>query len=328
MTNNNTIRRVLWVGDNHMTDRQPTMRQDNYGEACLEELKEIFEIARDKQVELVVFLGDVFDKVHVGKEYLNSVLRVFAADFDGKPWPFRKTVVIGNHDIGHNIQFYPQSALCALVSAGVLELNDMLPDFGIACAHFRATLDTEIADGLFTQGPNHPLIWAAHANITTQPIFGNFILFKELNVNPECRLVVAGHVHMPMQQKSGKVHFINPGNVGRSQATKENMGRDVRVLLTQYDLGGTSMDFEYITLTSALPSDQVFKVQEIQHKKDIKKDTQEFMERAKQLSVWTSEDGDRAKEVLQSAKLKGISDEVAKAAADAIREVMDSKGKR
>lgn len=318
---------VMWVGDNHMTDRQPSMRSDDYGESGLAELREIFSVASDREVGLVVFLGDIFDKVHVGKEYLNSVLRAFSADAVGDPWTFRKAVVVGNHDIQHNMQFYPQSALCALVSAGVLEMEEFIPEYGIGFAHFRAGLDAEIADGLFADDPRKPMVWAAHANITTQPIFGDYVLFGDLKTNSECRLVVAGHVHIPMDAQSPSgVRFINPGNVGRPQATQENMGRDVRVLLTEYRLGG-EVRAEYITLKSALSCERVFKVREIQDRKDIKKDTREFMERATRLAVWTSDDGGRVEDLLRSAKLKGIPDTVAKTAADAVREVMESKGK-
>jgi DNA repair exonuclease SbcCD nuclease subunit len=327
--NDSTLRRrILVVGDNHLTDAPPVMRSDNYGEACLAELRETLQIASEKRVELALFLGDIFDKLRVGKEYLDCVLRAFAADEKGRPWPFRKAVVVGNHDIKHNMQLYPQSALCTLVSAGVLELSDHLEEFGIGCAHFHANLDAEIADGLFVNDPRKPLIWAAHANITTQQIFGNFILFKDLQVNPECRLVVAGHVHIPMEQKLGGVQFINPGNVGRKDATKENLGRDVRVLVVDYALDGSDLSFEYVKLESALPSDQVFKVAEIQEKKDIKKDTDEFMKRANQLSIFASDDGDRPKEILQSAKLKGIPQKVAQCAADAVEKVIEEKGKR
>lgn len=320
------MRRILVVGDNHLTDGRAPMRKDNYGEACLEELKEIFQIARDEQAELVLFLGDIFDRLRVGKEYLDNVLRIFATD-DGKPWPFRKAAVIGNHDIKHNMQFFPQSALCTLVSAGVLEIADYLPDFSIGCAHFRASLDAEIAAGLFASSEHKPLIWAAHANITTQPVFGDYVFFEDLELNPECRLVVAGHIHIPMEQSVGGVQFINPGNVGRKDATKENLGRSVRVLCVDYSLDGTSLKTRYITLKSALPSDQVFKIEEIQEKKDLRATTKDFLRSANQLSEWASDDGDRASELLVSAKLKGIAEDIAELAAEEVRAVIEGKQK-
>lgn len=325
----NQVIKTLFVGDNHMTDSIVPMRTDNYGESCLRELKECLTIATECHCDLIVFLGDVFNKLRVGQEYLNSVLRMFAGDYQGNPWPFRKIVIIGNHDIYHNMQFYPESALCALESAGVIEVTDSLPEYGIAFESFSANLDSRIANGLFATDSRRPIIWAAHASVTNKQIFGNYILFEDLRVNPECKLVVTGHIHEPMESKrEDGVIFINPGNVGRYSATKENMGRDVRVLLTEHSLDGNHLNYSYKTLLSALPSSKVFKVREIQERKDTKRETGQFLEQAMQLSTWSGSSQDRVSEIRTAAKIKGIAEKVANCAADAVEEIIESRDRK
>lgn len=39
--------------------------------------------------------------------------------------------------------------------------------------------------------------------------------FRELAKENECDIVIVGHSHTPFHKKEGRVHFINPGSVGR-----------------------------------------------------------------------------------------------------------------
>jgi len=59
MNNLVKLKKVMFVGDIHLSDKQPKNRLDNYCEAIKEKLTECLTLAEERQVDAVVLLGDL-----------------------------------------------------------------------------------------------------------------------------------------------------------------------------------------------------------------------------------------------------------------------------
>jgi len=320
------MKRVLFVGDNHIDNITPTCRSDNYMEACLKELQESLEIAKKYKCDAVVFLGDVFHRIEVGAWCRNLVIKILREDTDGNPWPFRKLVCVGNHDIDHNIQNLKKSALGTLLESKVMEMVDEDISLGIAFGHFRNSLVNEIKSGLLKE-TTMPIV-VVHASVVLAPYHGDYVIFDELPLNAATKFIIAGHIHYPMEssRKDGKM-FVNPGNVGRERATKENMSRVPQVYLLEYNDDCTSYRQKYITLENSAQPDDIFRVEQIQERKKVTIDTKEYIRRVTQISTWGDIE-DKYESLRVSGKIKQIDGEIVELAVDTVKSVNDDKLKK
>jgi DNA repair exonuclease SbcCD nuclease subunit len=240
-------------------------------------LLDCLNIGVEEKVDAIVLLGDLFDVREVSPEARNLTLQTLKCQPSGKAWPFPIYITVGNHDIASS---YPldKSSLGTLISAGVLLKEDYVPELSIAFAHYEPDLDSDILNGKLA---NHPaLIWSCHASIGNQvDRFEEYmILFDDIPVHPNNMLVISGHIHHPMKcfRKDGK-KFVNPGAIGRTAATKDNLNRLLKVYLLEYDLDGNIHNEKYILLPSAKSFEEVFKIEEIQNKKAHKEDVRDFV---------------------------------------------------
>jgi len=320
------LNRVLFVGDNHIDNITPPSRRDNYLEATIDELQESLEIGRQYKCDAVVFLGDVFNRIEVSPWCRNAALRVFMADKDEKPWPFRKLVCVGNHDVDHNIQNLKKSSLGTLLTAKVVEMVDEDESLGLYFGHFRSTLVNEMKEGLL-QDTQMPIV-VVHASVVLSPYHGDYVVFDELPMNKATKFIIAGHIHFPMEsfRKDGKI-FINPGNVGRERATKENMSRVPKVLLLEYNSDCSEYRQKYITLSRSAPPEDIFRVEQIQERKKTEIDTKEYIQRVTQVASWSDAE-DKYDSLRASGKIKQIDVEIVELAIETVKFVNDEKMKK
>lgn len=258
--------KVLFVGDNHICSKTPANRTDNYCEATLNKLNDCIEIGKQKKVDAIVLLGDLFERREEGSEAITGTVKILAQKRD-----FPVYIIVGNHDIASSFPL-EKSSLGIIVEAGLLIKEDYVPELGIAFAHFTPTLDEDIKNGFLTNIPAP--IWACHASLSdVANRFEEFtFLFKDTPLHEKTKVVISGHIHHPMRQqrKDGKL-FINPGAIGRRSANKDNLDRDLSVLLLEYDLEGNIFNEEYLPLPSSRPSSEVFNVAALETEK-LKKD--------------------------------------------------------
>lgn len=320
------MQRKLFIGDNHIDNITPTSRCDNYMDACLDELRESLEIARKYKCECVVFLGDVFHRMEVGAWCRNAVLKILKEDENGEPWPFRKLVCVGNHDIDHNIQNLKKSALGTLLEAGVLEMVDEDESLGIAFGHFRNTLVNEIKGGLLNE-TTMPIV-VVHASVVLAPYYGDYVIFDELPLNKATKFIIAGHIHFPMEssRKDGKF-FINPGNVGRERATKENMSRVPQVLLLEHNADCSKYKHKYVTLERSAQPGDIFRIEQIKERKNATLDTKAYIQRVTQISTWGDIE-DKYESLRVSGKIKQLDGEIVELAVDTVKIINDEKMKK
>lgn len=312
----NKIIKAIFVGDTHGDDNTPDKRKDSYLESCLEEMQECVNIADSRGCDLVVHLGDVFHRIEPGPLIRNGYLKILSKA--KTPW----YTVIGNHDVKHNLAYYPQSSIRTLIEAGVINSGDSIEEFGVYLAHHTAELNDKLRDG-YLLDKDYPII-AAHATITLGPFFGSYVLFDEVKTHKNNKLIVCGHVHDAMESdRSDGVKFINPGSVCREKLNEANKVKVPKILYVEYDLAGKIYKTEYIVLECCKPASEIFKIEETQLIKDNKKDTQQYIKQISTMNLFM-EDTDIYESLKQSAKLKNIDDKVVDLAIQTLTAVNDN----
>ena len=317
--------KVMFVGDIHLMDKQPKNRLDDYSLAIRTKLIECFEIAEERKLDAVVLLGDLFEVCEVGALLRNQTLNILNGGPNGnKPWSFPIYICVGNHDLDSSSNL-EKTALGTLISAGCLVKTDYSPSLGISFAHYHPSLDRDIKAGLLTT--SSAIIWVCHASISNKlDRFGEYtFLFEDTPLHPNTSLVISGHIHHEMKQtRSDGKRFINPGAISRYSASRDNLEKDIEILILDYTLDGEILDEEYIKLKSAKPASEVFKLEEMKAAKDLKKDTLEFKIKVANMRThsWqftTLDDKLAALKVM--AEQSNISEEITNIVIDAVRKV-------
>jgi exonuclease SbcD len=317
--------KVMFVGDIHLMDKQPKNRLDDYSLAIRTNLIECFDIAEERKLDAVVLLGDLFEVCEVGALLRNQTLNILNGGPNGnKAWSFPIYICVGNHDLDSSSNL-EKTALGTLISAGCLVKTDYSPSLGISFAHYHPSLDRDIKAGLLTT--SSAIIWVCHASISNKlDRFGEYtFLFEDTPLHPNTSLVISGHIHHEMKQtRSDGKRFINPGAISRYSASRDNLEKDIEILILDYTLDGEILNEEYIKLKSAKPASEVFKLEEMKAAKDLKKDTLEFKIKVANMRThsWqftTLEDKLAALKVM--AKQSDISEEITNIVIDAVRKV-------
>lgn len=306
-------KRFLIVGDNHMDSKTPQSRLDNYMESSLMELSETLQIAKAAKADYYILLGDVFNRIEVGGECRNRALDILSSD-DGKPWPFEKYVVIGNHDIAHNPSYIGKSALQTLISANVIKEGFANEDLSLSFYHFTPKLDEQLLDGILKDDPSKIIF--LHASIMDKPSRFDHVLFKDLQVHKNTKLIISGHIHAPMEAaREDGVKFFNPGCLGRTEVSEQHAPQ---VLLIQYDYDSNDIAHKYFTLKNSLKADVIFDIDKSKQKKQDNKNTEAFISAVTNISISDTTSGDMEQDFRSFAENRNVNDSVIKTVIETI----------
>ena len=309
------IKRFLIIGDNHLDSKTPPSRLDNYMETCLQELLETLQIAKANKVDYYILLGDIFNRISVGGECRNRALEILSSD-NGEPWPFEKYLVVGNHDIAHDPDLMEKADAQSLVSAGCVKFVDTIEGLPVRFWHFTPKLDRNLKEGVMKDFDEK--IMFMHASITDRPFAFDTVLFDELTVHPNTKLIFSGHIHKKMEAEKVGVKFINPGSVGRNRISDDYSKTKVSVIGLQYDFSNDEYKTKVFELKSSLPYDVIFDVDASKAKKSENKNTQKFLEAITSGSVADKISGNIADDLILFAENRNILKEVTDMAVMAI----------
>lgn len=322
------MKKVLFVGDNHISAKTPVNRKDNYLVATLAKLKDCLDIGLEKKVDAVVLLGDLFDVREEGPLARNGALNILKSQDNGNKWPFPIYITVGNHDIGSSFPL-EKSSLGTLIEAGCLIKTDFAEDLGIAFAHFTPFLDNEIKNNNFLASKD-AVIWSCHASICDVPnphYADKLVIFDEINVSKKTKMVISGHIHHPMyQQRKDGLIFVNPGAIGRYSASKDNLLRKLHIFYLEYDLKGKIYTQEYVDLPSAKNAEDVFKIDEIRETKEQKQEVKEYIKKVSLITTnsWASTVlDDKILSLKNFGKKENIEDDVIDMAINALKKAND-----
>jgi len=233
--------RWLFSTDWHLCDRRPGTRvDDDFFETQTAKVKEIFTIADNEQVDLILHGGDFFDHPLMDLHLINSTIQLLKLS----PVPIR--IIFGSHDVlGYNIDTRTRTAIGTLLKAGVVEL--------VKTEAFGINATTKHTVELY-KGIEQQIILTHNMLLPKEVIFEHILCDTIAPVLPEGSIVLCGHYHQPFNHfnEEHQIRFINPGCLIRtdiSEATHAPMvliGEDnqflKKVKLASAKLGSTIFD--------------------------------------------------------------------------------------
>lgn len=301
------IVRALVIGDVHADDRTPRMRKDNYLRSTAQELMSAFQVARERRVHAVYLLGDLFNRMDPQGICRNLMITILQVDENGEPWPFDVYAAIGNHDIRSSYAHLPNSALGTLMQAGAVKIVDQEPELGVAFAHWTNGVESDLASGLLAHKlKTRAVVWIAHANITLGPFPASYVLLRDLCLNDQARLVLAGHIHDRMEgvRERDGLKFVNPGSLCRISPTKDIP----QVAYIEYALDGSRVDYELLGLPGAADGLDLFKMDEYIAYKQTREARKSYIRHLNSFHV--RHISDPIERLRESAKAKNVPDAV------------------
>lgn len=223
--------KVLYFTDPHLTTRIPRSRTDDYPQAILAKLREVFDVAQGRGADVVLCGGDLFDTPRVSPRLageLAAMLRILTIPF---------YVVLGNHDtFGQNPETWPQTELGILVRAGLVRLLDrerVIEQDGLRIEgqpYFPGIDDDAVS---YRMGGDRALrILAAHGMLVPSAPEGMAHTPVASIGRPEegwPHLILVGHYHPGFVEKQNGSLILNPGALARTDAGLDNLSRDVQV---------------------------------------------------------------------------------------------------
>ena len=263
--------KLLATGDLHIRGTSPRNRTDDYKEALKAKLREVFELARQHMVEAILIPGDIFDRPEVS----TGVLLEFMAVFNETPVDIYTTP--GNHDVyGYSLTTYERTSLRLLellvprlhVITDPTKYVFLAPgpgSFFITFTPYSGAMDID-GYGYSPESGMEPAEWhqsalkihVAHGMLLDHvPPFDRYTLLADAKTTAD--LVICGHYHNGFgiyDRADGKV-FLNPGALGRIQATVQEIERPIQVALITLQDGIRAFTVELLPIRCAAPGDQV-----------------------------------------------------------------------
>lgn len=229
--------KLYFVGDLHLHDVSPSSRIDDYSQAILDKLSQVFEKAKENNIDSIIFEGDIFHKPSgISVRYLNKVIDVF------KESPCTCYSIIGNHDVQYGrIDDIGGTSLGVLFKAGLLK-----PLFsGISSISF---MDGKIHIEGFNYGEDISSVSPSYnnANLTIcvshsygeDASFGvsdspEYFKFNSIIPDKPFDVYILGHDHSYHETKDlygGVSKLYRLGALSRATSSVTDTSRDVQVL--------------------------------------------------------------------------------------------------
>jgi len=210
----------LVVGDAHLCDYVPVKRLDNFLDAQFIKVERIRQVAEETDVDVVILLGDVFDRARPDLWLVNKAAALF-----GK-FPCVVYSLVGNHDLQGCRDGVPGTALGNLFTSGTIKkLNG---DMTLLDIPFRAINHTrEHTAELYAS--EIPRIILTHNMVTPQVApFEHLFVDDVLAVAKDC-FTFAGDFHDPFEKYNPhtRSRIINPGVLTRTSIAEKDIDPSV-----------------------------------------------------------------------------------------------------
>lgn len=244
------MKRVIFMGDLHVSSRTPLSRIDDYGSTVLNKLNTLLKLAIDNKVDTIICTGDFFDAYHEPISYMNRLIEVLNNFVDNN---IEFLSLIGNHDLPYNnMDYFHTTPLSLLFKSKLVKPLDKIEtsDTIIYGLHFtEMNLLKDIKELMDHKKTN--ILVMHYATDNTVPY--ESVDQKELE---DFDIVVSGHDHMFYDHiVDNGLNILRPGSFTRMTKDSYNLNRDIIVYL--YDLESKVID--ELKLPNVSPADKVFK---------------------------------------------------------------------
>ena len=284
--------KFIFATDFHIMGTSPGSRIDDYPQAIHKKIEEIFSLGSKFNIDFLLLGGDLFETYNVS----TSVIRQTMEWLKNRDIPILS--ILGNHDLhGHTIDTFYRSAVSILDISDFVRVFDSDKDRSLRALHYYNGLENDLNKNKEPSSKmqdilsGNEMIWVVHGMISdiSLPKISRNILAADVRVGSNTKLVLSGDYHggFPITKREDGVIFANPGALSRTSTTKDNLSRAIQVALVEYDPSdiNTKIDIEYIPLTSALPAECVFDLEEKAHIKEQKREIFSYIEKLKDLEI-------------------------------------------
>ena len=202
--------KILCVGDIHLRASAPVSRLDkDFLGTIIEKLEQIADMS--DRFDMVILLGDVFDRPDVVHSVVIRAMRVFSM--------FKTPVysVVGNHDVpGYQGADLTKSALGVLFESGVVKKLDSMHINNVSIYGLHAYDKT-----LWTVPDSGSVkILVAHKMVTNNPFpdpdgRNSCHVIADVSKLTNADLILSGDIHYPHEVEIDNKLFLNPGSLAR-----------------------------------------------------------------------------------------------------------------
>lgn len=218
--------KILFCGDQHITNKKPKNRTDDYFSTVMNKFKQELLIAEEEKCQVMVLPGDVFDTYKENHEVVQAVIKTIL-EFD-----IRVLCVAGQHDQQFHNADLTGTALGTLIAAEVVTPLGKEPVTVGGINFYGASWKEPIPE---IKSENEINILVTHLMIIEEKLWAqqeghtwaNHILTKN-HFNAIC----SGDNHQQFIVSKGKKHLVNMGSMLRSNISQEKHHPAVAVYST------------------------------------------------------------------------------------------------
>jgi len=250
-------KKVLFLADLHLSSVSPGSRTDNYAEAAFAKLAQVSDLIRRLDVDVLVVLGDIFHLKSWTKNpyWLTNRFVNWLKEVDANGCKI--VVVVGNHDVPYgNVDFVESQPIGTILAQSFVRRDLILADPSMRIvAHDFDPAFTKQDLHRYQRGDEKYLIVCAHQNFMEKGQLPNEPTINFNEIDAQIDVLAFGHIHTPtVITKVNGIWFVNPGALMRGTLHKDNLDREVCVVLFKFD---EAIQYKKFALDVA-PSAQVF----------------------------------------------------------------------
>ncbi|MGE4274086.1 MAG: exonuclease SbcCD subunit D [Desulfitobacterium sp.] len=270
------MKKFIICGDLHFRSEKPRNRKDNFEEAMVQKLKEVFGLAYELSADVII-PGDIFDTANVSLKTIAELGSIISES------GVQVLAISGNHDLpAGNKAALARTPFGLLEKLGIVwniedecfEIFNM-GDLRIYVTGCGFDFQTDTPEGMKqfksddASDEDELSIHVVHSMLlAASPSFPMRHTIID-QVETDADIIISGHYHEGFgihRRKDGKL-FINPGALCRLSASEAEMKRTVQVALLTIR-SKTDFDAELIPLQSARPAEEVLDREAIVDKKE------------------------------------------------------------
>lgn len=256
--------RFLFLTDTHIRGTNPQNRKDDFLKTLFDKMTEVFDLAKQNNVDIIIHGGDVFDRPDISP----SIVRHFILLLNKYTLPIY--AVAGNHDIyGQNPLTLTRTMLGLIDSTDLLHImkpgevkifEDGPIKIQLTGQGYFYGIDDKFKKESYIIKKEKEVDYAihiVHGMLLEKPFFKNmnYTLIDEI-LDTEADVTLSGHYHSGFDVKIfNNKYFVNPGSLVRINNSLNELTRKPRVALIDINIKGIVIN--EIKLESALPGHEV-----------------------------------------------------------------------